>query len=63
MARDVNKENPPAVTSGFSGITLAYNAKSVEEVEEIMKRAELAGATIKKVPKKTDWGGIWRIFH
>lgn len=62
LIRDVNKDIPPAVTNGFPGITLAYNAKSIEEVDEIMKWAELVGATIQKVPKKTDWGGYGGYF-
>jgi len=62
LARDVNSENPPSMSNGFPGITLAYNAKSVEEVDELLKKAEQAGATIQKEPKKTDWGGYGGYF-
>ncbi|WP_331456866.1 hypothetical protein [Bacillus sp. CHD6a] len=40
---------------GFPGITLAYNTKSIDEVDVVMKKAELAGATIEKKPQKSDW--------
>ena len=62
LAKDVNEALPPVVSSGFPGITLAYNAKSMEEVDEVMFRAEAAGATIQKAPKKTDWGGYGGYF-
>ncbi len=57
LAKDVNEQQPPAIEKGFPGITLAYNTKSIDEVDEVMKKAELAGATIQKKPQKTDWGG------
>ena len=62
LALDVNQNNPPEIVRGFSGITLAYNAKSNEEVDEILKTAELAGAIIQKQPQKTDWGGYGGYF-
>ena len=62
LAKDINNENPPAIESGFSGITLAYNAKSMNEVDEVLKRAKLAGAKIIKEPKKNDWGGYGGYF-
>ena len=57
LAKDVNQQNPPEIGKGFVGITLAYNTKSIDEVDEVMKKAESAGATIQKKPQKTDWGG------
>lgn len=62
LAKDVNKENPPVISYGFSGITLAYNAKSKEEVDIIINNAQLAGATIVKQPQPTDWGGYGGYF-
>ncbi|PEY30102.1 glyoxalase [Bacillus cereus] len=62
LAKDVNTDNPPTTSNGFSGITLAYNAKSIEEVDEVLKKAELAGAIIQKEPKKNDWGGYGGYF-
>ena len=43
--------------TGFSAITLSYNAKSEVEVNEVMKEAEMAGATIIKAAQKVYWGG------
>ncbi|AST92377.1 VOC family protein [Sutcliffiella cohnii] len=62
LAEDVNKDNPPEIKGGFPGITLAYNAKSIDEVDNMMKLAESAGATIVKQPTKTDWGGYGGYF-
>lgn len=46
-----------AAGSGFSGITLAYNAKSQEEVDEVLQSVEKLGATIIKKAEKVFWGG------
>ncbi|NLJ18430.1 VOC family protein [Globicatella sulfidifaciens] len=57
LAKDINESNPPNISSGFSGITLAYNAKSKEEVDEVFNKAKLAGAKIQKEPQTAIWGG------
>ncbi|PKR77495.1 glyoxalase [Halalkalibacillus sediminis] len=62
LAKDVNEKHPPDISNGFSGITLAYNAKSMEDVDEILNKAELAGATIQKQPEKAGWGGYGGYF-
>jgi len=62
LALDIDKDDPPETAKEFSGITLAYNAKSKKEVDEIFKKAKLAGANIKKDPQKTDWGGYGGYF-
>jgi predicted lactoylglutathione lyase len=62
LARDINSSNPPEYSDAFSGITLAYNAKSAEEVDRVMARAEQVGAKIVKQPEKTDWGGYGGYF-
>ena len=56
LAKDINENEPPK-RNGFSGITLAYNAKSLEEVDEIIKKAEKAGGRIEKLPQHVFWGG------
>lgn len=56
LAKDINEEQPPTV-NGFSGLTLAYNAKSQEEVDDIMTKAVEAGATLVKTPRIVSWGG------
>ena len=43
--------------SGFGGITLAYNAQSEAEVNEIMQNLKTKGVKILKEPQKTFWGG------
>jgi uncharacterized protein len=43
--------------SGFSGITLAYNAKTQEEVDVVLNTVEQLGAKIVKKAEKVFWGG------
>jgi len=43
--------------SGFSGITLAYNATSEAEVDSVLKEVEKLGATVLKPGQKVFWGG------
>ena len=43
--------------SGFSGITIAHNARSKEEVDSILDIAKAAGATIQKPAEEVFWGG------
>lgn len=43
--------------SAFSGLTISYNAKSEEEVDNIMKKVKQLGATIIKSAQKVYWGG------
>ncbi|MCE4049850.1 VOC family protein [Bacillus sp. Au-Bac7] len=59
LAKDINEENPPSIveTGGFPGFTLAYNAKSVEEVDAIFTKLAELGAKIAKMPQATTWGG------
>lgn len=56
LSKDINAQSPPA-GQGFPGFTLAYNAKSKEEVDEVLKKAEKAGGKIIKFPKMVFWGG------
>jgi catechol 2,3-dioxygenase-like lactoylglutathione lyase family enzyme len=42
---------------GFGGITLAYNVRQREEVEEVLAEAESAGAAILKTAEEAEWGG------
>jgi uncharacterized glyoxalase superfamily protein PhnB len=43
--------------SGFSGIALAHNTKSQEEVDQVLQTVESLGATIVKKAEKVFWGG------
>lgn len=63
LVKDINEENPPVIGQGFGGITLAYNGKSKEEVDEIFVLAEKAGAKIVKPPETVFWGGYSGYFQ
>jgi predicted lactoylglutathione lyase len=43
--------------SGFSGITLSYNAKSEKEVDEVLEKVRRLGASVIKPAQKVYWGG------
>ncbi|MDE0583133.1 VOC family protein [Planococcus sp. A6] len=62
LAKDIDAEHPP-VKSGFSGVTLAYNAKSRDEVDQVMELAKKAGAVIVKQPVDVFWGGYSGYFQ
>jgi hypothetical protein len=51
-----------ADSGGWGGITLAYNARSPAEVDEVIAAAEAAGATIPRAGAETFWGGYSGIF-
>ena len=57
LAQDISPE-VPINRSGFSGVTLAHNARSRDDVVAIVKRAELAGGRVVKEPQDTFWGGF-----
>lgn len=48
--------------TGFSGITLAHNLRSKEEVARLLARAEQAGARIVKSAQDVFWGGYHGYF-
>jgi hypothetical protein len=47
---------------GWGGVTLAYNARSPAEVDEVMERARATGATIPREAGETFWGGYSGVF-
>ncbi len=47
----------PREGSGFSGIALAHNVTSEEEVDRVLAEAVAAGATLTKPGQKVFWGG------
>ena len=57
LAKEISPEVPDN-RSAFSGITLAHNARSKQQVVEIIERAKSAGARIMKEPQETFWGGF-----
>jgi uncharacterized glyoxalase superfamily protein PhnB len=62
LAKDINPNNPPSIAAGFSGITLSYDAKSKDEVREIIELARKAGAEIVSEPGDASWGGYHGYF-
>ncbi len=62
LVKDINSSDPPPINRGFNGITLAYNAKSKEEVQQIIALAKQAGATIIKEPQNVFGGGYHAYF-
>ncbi|WP_432353716.1 VOC family protein [Sporosarcina sp. A2] len=63
LAKDINEENPPELSKGgFSGITLAYNAKSEAEVNDIFQMVKSVGAEVVKEAQALSWGGYGGYF-
>jgi predicted lactoylglutathione lyase len=56
LAKDVSEEFF-VEKSKFAGITLAHNVRRKEEVDAVLRGAELAGAKIEKAACETEWGG------
>jgi uncharacterized glyoxalase superfamily protein PhnB len=48
--------------SGYGGVTLAYNARSPDEVDTVIAEARTAGAAITREPGETFWGGYSGVF-
>lgn len=64
LAKDINADNPPEINSNkFSGITLACNMKSKQEVDDLMLRVKEVGGVIVKEPQIVDWGGYSGYFQ
>ncbi|AUS88693.1 glyoxalase [Lysinibacillus sp. YS11] len=63
LVKDINEFNPPEISQGFGGITLAYNGKSKEEVDRVFALAKKAGAEIIKEPVTVFWGGYSGYFQ
>ncbi len=58
LAEDSGVEDP----GGWGGITLAYNVRSPEEVDEVIAQAEAAGGKIPRAGAETFWGGYSGVF-
>ena len=48
--------------SGYSGINLAHNVASENEVIKVLEQAVAAGGTLIKSAQKADWGGFHGYF-
>jgi uncharacterized protein len=61
--RDQLTEDSGVEDSGsWGGVTLAYNARSPDEVDEVIAEAERAGARIARYGAETFWGGYSGVF-
>ena len=49
-------------TGGWGGVTLAHNVRSREEVDDVLREAERAGARIGRSGAPTPWGGYSGVF-
>src|SRR5260370_5391748 len=54
LAEDLQADQ---ATFGRAGMALAYNVRSKNEVDPLLKQAEAAGATILKRARVASWGG------
>ncbi len=57
LAKDANLPPEAAPKGIFARSTLAYNGRSKDEVDAVLKEAEAAGATIIKKAQDVFWGG------
>jgi hypothetical protein len=57
LAADISPRLP-AERGPFGGFTLAYNARSREEVLAVFEAVKRAGASLAKPPEETFWGGF-----
>ncbi|MEL7042795.1 MAG: VOC family protein [Pseudomonadota bacterium] len=55
LAKDAGQAAKPA--EGFRNVALAYNARSIDEVDEIFDRLKQAEVDITTAPHKAFWGG------
>jgi uncharacterized protein len=57
------EDSVTADAGGWGGVTLAYNARSREEVDAVVAEARAAGGHIAREPGETFWGGYSGLFH
>ncbi len=62
LAEDTGEQFTATERRGFSGFTMAYNARSKEEVDQILSLAEKSGGAIVKKAENTFWGGYGGYF-
>jgi predicted lactoylglutathione lyase len=58
LARDSGVEDG----GGWGGVTLAHNVPSPDEVDDVLREAGAAGATIARAGAATSWGGYSGLF-
>ena len=47
----------PAEGAGFRGVTLTYNVRSEDRVDEVLAEAQRAGGTLVRAARRAAWGG------
>ena len=52
----------PAEGSGFRGVSFHFITDSRDEVDDVMRTAEAAGATVVKEAAAAEWGGYFGYF-
>ena len=57
LVEDISPAVKPSAPGSFSGITLAHNARTKEEVAQVLALAEKAGGKIVKPAQDVFWGG------
>ena len=60
LAADANVRAP---RGGFPGFTLAHNVRSKEDVDDLLRQAQHARASLTKPAAETDWGGYSGYFQ
>ncbi len=61
LAKDIGI--PCSKPNGYTGVTLAHNVTSREEVDRVLHQAESAGATLVKPAEDAFWGGYSGYFR
>ena len=49
-------------SGGWGGVTLAYNTRSAEEVDDVLAEAQRAGGAVLRPGAETFWGGYSGVF-
>jgi uncharacterized protein len=60
--RSLQEDSGTTDAGGWGGVSLAYNARSEREVDDIIEEARLAGAIIARPAAPTFWGGYSGVF-
>lgn len=74
LARDAGLGDVAGWSEGFSGVVIAHNVRSQDEVREVVAAAKAAGGTVTRPPQATFYGGyagyfgdpdghLWEIAH
>lgn len=62
LAKDANVALEGGMADSFRGVSLAWNCRSEGQVEEVIARAMVAGAVVRKPAQDVFWGGYCGYF-